>query len=269
MRGDKKCQRCGVRKPYEDFPRGKVGQNDQRRRLSTLCKDCWTERQAERDLWPVAGRRCPRCDELKSCPDEISLANNATCKSCQRKRHAEKQRERRRQTDPEIQREANRRWRQNNPQSAYESQRRYREKIMSDPQRALEWRENNRIYHKIWRMSKGINVRMPDLDEISREGTEVPVGPLLQAIENLRKRRGVKAEVGSNDSEFEAFCESLGVSDRTIRRWRDEGQMMVRMATVDRVLTNTGWHWWDVWEPDDPGYEKVRREFEGDEELVA
>jgi hypothetical protein len=38
---------------------------------------------------------------------------------------------------------------------------------------------------------------------------------------------------------------------------------------VDRILTNTDWHWWDVWGPDDPGYEKVRQAFEGDEEGIA
>jgi transcriptional regulator with XRE-family HTH domain len=104
---------------------------------------------------------------------------------------------------------------------------------------------------------------------VTTGGAEVPIDPLLREIEKLRKRLGVTVDKGQHESDFESFCESLGVSDRTIRDWRAGNRSMVRMATVDRILTNTDWHWWDVWGPDDPGYEKVRQAFEGDEEELA
>lgn len=49
----------------------------------------------------------------------------------------------------------------------------------------------------------------------------------------------------------EDICDDIGVSARTLYRWEHEGQTTVHWNTVDRILTKTNYHWWDIWGEDE------------------
>lgn len=248
------CRRCRIEKSYDAFPRGR----SKRGRLSTICGECWERSRQQREEWISIGRVCPRCGELRSCPDEIGLANCPVCKPCQRKKSAERQRERRR--DPRVRAqmvEKMRKWRDNNPDQARKSQRQYRDRVMADPKRAQEWRENNRIYHRLWRIRKGMNVRTISENAYQngngRRGRSdkfagLPSRPLGIAVERMIK-----------DENPEVVCASLDISPRNLLAWRTGERTRVQFPVADRVLTNSGLNWWDIWNEDTTDPDELRR----------
>lgn len=260
------CRRCRRKQPYNAFPRprGKA----QRARLSTICRECHAAREFERERWQKEGRECPRCEQIRKCPEEISLAQAPVCLHCQRKRHADKERARR--TKPEVRqyyRDLNRRHREANPEAYYEAQRRYREKVLSDPRKAKEWRENNRIYHRLWRQRRGIQSRVSTPEEYRRIagiefGGHIPATALAALIDRMIERETL--DIPGSYGAQEIVCERLGLSTRTLFDWRSGKRRSVQFDIADRVLTRAGLFWWDVWEPGDEGYETVAALFEGE-----
>lgn len=49
--------------------------------------------------------------------------------------------------------------------------------------------------------------------------------------------------------EFVTFAASLGLSDRTVRAWRDDGQQ-ADLSVADRILGLMCWNWFEVWDPE-------------------
>jgi hypothetical protein len=281
-RGFRKCRKCGVAKRPQAYPPQFYGGPANPAKEAVVCKACKGEaerkREQQRSQWHRSGRECRRCGERRDSPAEISdnpQNNNAVCVHCRRARQAERKRERVAEDAAyrEHLRQKNRRWRLENPEKEAAAKRKWkakrRKRFEADPELYREHLENQRIYYTFWQeQARGRRLKVAD-GVVTTEGPEVPIDPLLRAIENLMRRRGVEINSGQADSEFEGFCESIGVHDRSVRDWRNGNRHSVRMSTVDRVLTNAGWNWWDVWDEGDPGYETVRRAFEGDEELAA
>jgi hypothetical protein len=266
-RGCRTCRRCGEEKPSAEFYEAHLKRP---RRVCQACRCRANERREKQiERWHKYGRACSRCGERRACPDEIGIAQNAVCSTCTKRRQAAWKRE---HYDSVQNIMATQKWRRRNPEAYEAAWRRYeakrRRRLAIDPEYREAFIEAKRMRERLWRERNGVSLRVAD-GVVTTGGAEVPIDPLLREIEKLRKRLGVTVDKGQHESDFESFCESLGVSDRTIRDWRAGNRSMVRMATVDRILTNTDWHWWDVWGPDDPGYEKVRQAFEGDEEELA
>lgn len=256
--GLRKCRTCEKRLPYEAFSRGRA----KRDRLSTICKKCHAAKQRERERWMRNGRVCPRCEQTRACPDEISMAQAPVCKLCQRKRHSIKEAARRRK--PEVRayyRENMRTWRRENREAAQEAQRRYREKVYSDPERAQEWRDYQRIYHRLWRERQGIKVRTSSLEQYRKLvkpdwGHKLPAAPLAQALERLI--------AGCEDREI--ACEALGTCSRSLAAWNSGERQEVQFNVADTILCRTDLLWWDVWDEtntDPADLVKVAQAFEG------
>ena len=193
------------------------------------------------------------------------MSPRAVCIACTRKRRTEWARENR---DPEADRMATHKWRRNNPEEYAESWRRYNIKRQQawaeNPKLAEEYRAMRRMEYRLRREREGATLQIVD-GVISREGPEVPAAPLFKAIERLMAREGIEVNGGQWESDYEGFCDRIGISDRTMRDLRAGRRKVLRLSTVERVLTNTAWHWWDVWDPGDEGYELVERLFEGEQ----
>lgn len=67
---------------------------------------------------------------------------------------------------------------------------------------------------------------------------DVPAWPLVRAL---------RARFGPAEP-WVAIARRIGVSDRTLRRWRS-GEAL-HFGTADAVLTEVGLQWWEVWTPD-------------------
>lgn len=258
--GLRKCRgACERRLPYKAYSRGKA----KRQRLSTVCNECKAARQLERERWTKMGRACSRCGETRECPAQISMAQKPICVPCQRERHRVKELERRRR--PEVKayyREQMKRWRTEHREQAQEAQRRYRKRIYADPEKAQEWRDYNRMYHRMWRERKGIKVRtisVEDYRKVSeRSRSYMPAVPAPQLAATVN--RMIRFE------DTEPVCERLGISSRTLRDWNDGSRDHAQFDVADRVLTRAGLFWWDVWDEtntDPAELHKVAEAFEG------
>lgn len=152
--------------------------------------------------------------------------------------------------------EGSRRWRQQYPDRAAASSKRWRDKVMSDPKRAEEWREYQRIYHRIWRQRKGINVRPPSPEAYANgHGAAVPRGSVPCAVlaPVIRSWLGDLAgrQLGNSDYKErrhsedygagqEQLAELSGVSDRTIREILAGTRVDVQLLTADRLCGTLG-----------------------------
>lgn len=67
----------------------------------------------------------------------------------------------------------------------------------------------------------------------------LPARPLALLVEML----------AATDDSMESACVALGINGRQYRAWRLGEIERVGLATADRVLTRSGRHWWDVWDP--------------------
>src|SRR6188768_1137687 len=67
----------------------------------------------------------------------------------------------------------------------------------------------------------------------------LPAAPLLRALEMMAREQhaGVMRRV----------CERVGITDRTVRRWRSGESTTVTIELADRVLSRSPWHWFDIW----------------------
>lgn len=71
---------------------------------------------------------------------------------------------------------------------------------------------------------------------MAKSSPTLPAAPLLAALQRL---------CGA-DAGVERLARRAGVPERTIRRWRNDGESPL-VATADRVLCASGLLWWDVW----------------------
>ena len=219
-------------------------------------------------------RRCASCRHwLLACEENFHAIERrpsghvarwlSWCRPCERERKRERKRkmtpEQRRaeyektyaaiKADPERyarmkegHRRAAERWRKT--EGYRESKRRYKRRVQADPKRREAYNENQRMAYRLRRERKGLPVKDPGPIP-GHAGPEIPLGPLFAAVEALRERLGIRIE-GSGD-EYVMFCERLGVSDRTLREWRQDKRNMVRLSTADQILTGVGWNWFDVY----------------------
>lgn len=101
-------------------------------------------------------------------------------------------------------------------------------------------------------------------------GPEIPVGPLLQFVDGVVKREGLEfgtnAPHSANQTRQEVVCERLGVDPRRLSAWRSGEAATTRADLADRVMTNAGAFWWEVWPEGSDGHEAARAAF-GDPEL--
>lgn len=243
--GRRACKNCGVERDVADFPRPRRGKAAH----STVCRVCWNRARWRRADWKRRGRRCPRCHELRSCPSEIGTGNTAICVDCKRKTMREYRRESRK--DPAtraLHNATTRRWRRNHPDKAAASQRNYRARLMEDPERAQEWREYQRIYHRIWRERKGV-VPRPLSEQRYRNGNgrtfysdgygHLPADRLVPFIEDY-----LHADLTLADSKRQASRRELGrlsgLSDRRIYAILNGEWPNVRRDTADKICTALG-----------------------------
>jgi hypothetical protein len=268
-KGYRKCRKCGVSKGPSAYtskghthgPRGKPAK---RAYICTACfKNGQKERERQLQRWHRYGRDCPECGERRTCPGEIGVSHNAICLPCQRRKRAENAR-RRYAEDPEPNREAGRKWRRENPGKAAASSRKWRAKYMErlaqDPQLRRRHLELRRIDDKLYRELAGGAWRAVAPMGNSNEGPWLAVAPLIARLEALRRRLGIEVNPAQSDPVYISFCESLGVSDRTMREWRTGERKQAAFGTVDRVLTNTGLLWFDIYEKPANGHKSGRPE---------
>ena len=100
---------------------------------------------------------------------------------------------------------------------------------------------------------------VPVVDATSKSGshrrTHLPALPLAIAIRQIARR-----EVWCNpygffqpnalDDRFAIVCIRGGVPDRSVRAWENGERAMVQVRLAEKVLTNLGLHWWEVWPED-------------------
>lgn len=242
------------------------------------CRACKAEkhRVADHVRWwkthaPDGYRACRRCGVLRIVGSEIR-PQGITCGRCQyanklkRERHYHRERyaamnaeERsdynRRKTrtrNLERHRAAAARWRDANPEKTREASRRWRQKMMADPKRAAELRENDRIYQRIWRERKGTTAHPPDPETYANgNGAAIPRGTvpavlLAPLIREWIGKLGGRALTNDNyldpdrgvyGAGHRELSELSGVSDRSIREIISGNRERVQFVTADRLCT--------------------------------
>lgn len=111
----------------------------------------------------------------------------------------------------------------------------------ADPTFDAAWRERKREEERARRQRP---LRSVPAEEPRRStgGGRMPVAPLLPLVEEFEEREGNILRV----------ARLLDVSDRTIRRWRDDpDNCEVQLATADRILVAADLLWWEVFDADD------------------
>jgi len=276
------CLRCFEVKAPDAFDFGPSGN-----RRYGVCRACReAERQAKHQRRAtfvrdgVTVRRCCVCREtfplesgfyIRKRWDDGRVDYDHRCKPCHQ-RHTEARRKRQMQ-DPQqaalIRRRraaATRRWIRMNPEASRAAQKRYYDKVMADPRRRQEIRENERIRHRLARERAGTpltalrsaSTAMMGHDELPR----LPVGPLAEVIRRLVRRE----ELAGNPEPFECVCRLADVEPRTAFAWLTGERRVMQFDVAERVLVALGLLWFDVWGEDDP---VARRAFEGEFEAVA
>lgn len=262
MRRLRKCRVCGERKGMLAYTptKGKIYAGEPTTD-SKICNKCRTARararEKERKQWRKHGRPCRQCGELRDCPAQIGVANNAICTTCQHANKAQNAR-RRYMRNPQAYAAACRRWRELNPGKAADATRRWRQAVLADPERHREYLENRRIYEKIRRAQQGAQTR-PAFDyehrngkvPYGRNGARVPADPLVPLIiawmgvdgsaERRRERHGenvMSAYAGQvSFAGIEELAKLAGVSARRIYGILHDEQQNVARDTADKLCS--------------------------------
>jgi hypothetical protein len=190
-------------------------------------------------------KRCPTCDRKKPLTDEFwsvsgvkfdgSVRWDSYCKVCR----------------AAIARDRHR----NDPQKREQrrlSHRRYREKIRAmrdaDPVFDQQMRDLHREQNRRSRERKAERVTEQPRSPYPG-GMEIPAWPLAAFIDEQvnKHRRRLNGSAPDRDESVEAMCMKLGIDSRRVREWRG-GQSVVRLDVVDRVCTNAGVLWFDVFD---------------------
>lgn len=228
-----------------------------------LCGWCGLPKQIGVDMTPM-GRTCAQCRRERSVAgsrvnryDRIARMNEEELAAHRAKAAAKARRQR---STPEGRARHNatqKAWREANPEAAAASQKRYRKKMMADPERAAEWRDYQRIYHRGWRERKGMVPRHLSEEEYRAgngkipDGTGhhwVPAAPLVPLIsEWLGDLRGVELgrrddpmRAGVHGAGYEALADLTGISSRTLVEIANGDRKRVRYANADVICAVTG-----------------------------
>jgi len=267
----RKCLLCHEKKPGEGFPLGR-----KRTRRSAICWLCWEERayavdariMAWRATWtdPKSARkvrRCCRCREVKDLEREFYLRRKGPstvysphCKDCHNAVTGEAYA--RRRSDPEqVKREraagraTSKRYRETHREKARAASRAWKRRMYADPKRRAQLLEDHRITYRLKREREGLPVR-PNGSRIKavrqRERRRLPVEPLASLVTSVIEQREADAN-GERSAVVGTLCESLGISVRTLYRWKHEGTA-VPVGVAERALLALEVEFESVWTPE-------------------
>lgn len=241
--------------------------------LTASCKDCSRERsrsyrrrRAENDgehLGRVRKKtnkphRCTICGETKFLTaknfDRVKGGKQWSpyCKECRReqiRRYQDENREKYNAARRAKQAAETPEEREVRLAKSREYSRTYRLRHQNDP----EYWERRRMGNALYREKKGQKTGRSPIAPVENfgSGPEMPVKPLMEAIDAWIKRHGY------NDEEA---ADRLGVASRRFREWRTS-QPFTRMSVADRCMTRMGLLWWEVW--DEAKYPEVAEIWEG------
>lgn len=175
----------------------------------------------------------------------------------------EKRRKRR-----EEENERRRRFRRENPEKARAMDRaknkRLYAKLRQNPEKYREFRDKQKIDYYIRKAQKnGGEIEMPQRDpqanrrshgEVFTNKNKIPSRPLLEALDRILARE--------QPSDQESFVAArFGTSTRRLYEWRRGRETGVSLLLVDKILTESGLMWWEVW--DEKEFPEVAAIFEG------
>jgi hypothetical protein len=263
------CHRCHVRKPADAYPR--------RERRSSVCWSCWEEEawayyavvERRRKTWinPKNGRRVRRCCECGKVKDlrrsfyrqraasPGKVAQYARiCKACFAVASAEAYRARR--EDPEqVEREraasraASKRYRERHLQKARAASNAWKRRVYADPVRRAQILEDHRINYRLKRQREGLKVREHGAKNAVRQPDphrRLPVKPLTEYVVDVFKLPPVQSRHRSNGVVTEA-AEKLGVTVRTLYRWRTDDSEHVPVGVAERAVMALGIEFEALW----------------------
>jgi hypothetical protein len=259
-KGWRTCRHCKKAKALRAFAPtpGRIYGGGQAR-ASYICLACRAKAAKKRERliahWKHYGRDCRECGERRKCPDEIGIANNATCISCQRRIRGQNAR-RRYALDPEFFRTQCRIWRTTHPDAAAEARRRWRERVEREaPERIQQMRDEKRFLDRMRRHERGL---VPDAEPPAMPGGDLlSVAPLLVALGRYLER--VRWMHGEDATEGEAL-EQLGIDPRSFYDWSRGIRRSVHFDYVDSIMVHAGWNWFDVYEKPANGHKSGRPE---------
>jgi hypothetical protein len=271
----RRCRTCQIEKPRDAFlpgPRGGWGRS---------CEPCLeaiahalNDKRILATTWKAKGRwwrRCKQCGKDKRLASGFYRQTGTTgrvirggiCKVCHKAnvRAAEEQRRK----DPvqlaaiqAKQRAWTKQHERSNPEGVKAQRKRYWKKLKQEPARFIAQRETARINYRLRRERAGLPVRPPrSLPQGAiRQGSgprRLPAAPLVALIDRLVDQRAAVEVFGIDryHSGVEAVCADLGVSSRTVRRWRLAEIVEVNVGVAERVLMNAGVEWYNVYSYDD------------------
>jgi hypothetical protein len=237
--------RAGARRRYYE----KAGVPDGFR----LCRWCGLPKQVGVDMTPQ-GRTCRTCRHDRAIKRARVTRYERIAAMSPAERQVERARmtakARRQRSTPEARARHNaqqKAWREANPGEAAAAQKRYRKKMMADPETAAQWRDYQRIYHRIWRERKGMVTRELSEEEYRNGngagfvGGHLPIGPLADAIAdwlgatNGHGLGGNMTERSVTGASYEQLAELTGISSRTLREIATRKRKVVQYATADAV----------------------------------
>lgn len=223
-----------------------------------LCRWCGLPKQVGVDMTPQ-GRTCKTCRRERAIfrarvtrRQRIDAMTPAE-REAERAKHAAKARRQRSTPEGRARHNAQQRaWREANPEQAAAAQKRYRKKMMANPETAAEWRDYQRMYHRIWRERKGMVPRLLTPEEYrqgngaSFSGGHLPAEPLADLITDwlgslngkaLGSSQGVAWQHTSpvTGAGYEQLAELSGISSRTLREIATGKRDHVQFSTADAV----------------------------------
>lgn len=83
VKTEKRCTKCLVVKPLEDFPKAGFTAADNVLQYRAYCRDCFNAGQREALLLKKQGKQCDTCEKHKA-PDAF-VDGSATCQKCESK----------------------------------------------------------------------------------------------------------------------------------------------------------------------------------------
>jgi hypothetical protein len=217
-----------------------------------LCRWCGLPKQVGVDMTPQ-GRTCKTCRRLRSIQRArlTRRARLARMDEAERKVHRAQMaaKARRQRATPEGRARHNaqqKAWREANPGEAAAAQKRYRKKMMADPETAAQWRDYQRIYHRIWRERKGMVAHHLSEEEYRNGngahfvGGHLKVEPIAGLISEWIGAFG-GATFGNNGkislASYDQLAELSGISARTLREIHTRKRTVIQWATADAVCT--------------------------------
>lgn len=250
-RGYRTCKKCGVAKRRSAFPIEGRKHGSKQAKTSGVCRLCQRriDRDREKQLarWARYGRDCPRCGKRVAFPGDIGVSHNAICRECRRERHRASQKALR-DANPGLNAAYCKRWRESNPESyraAYAAWRaKRREYLKEHPEVREELLELRRISDKARRMEQGAKPRVAS--PIGNGGDFISAAPLARAVAAYQAMNPWFTEL--------ELGERIGVSDKTLREWRQGKRKSVHEDLADVVMTRMGWNWFDVYQPPPNGH---------------